>query len=105
MSLRATRTDVDTSVSQISEDHTCGRCAHVFALTIGEAAEMRRAAGDITCPKCGHRGATKNSSLSTADMVNTLKPPTEETEPSDDDSSAPAKPGKAMPSMNREKVP
>lgn len=105
MSLRATRTDVDSSISQIREDHACGRCSHVFALTIGEAAAMRRADGDITCPKCGHRGATKQSSLSAADMVNTLKPPTDGTEPSEDDPSTPAKPGKAMPSLNREKAP
>jgi ribosomal protein L37AE/L43A len=105
MSLRATRTDVDTTVSKIREDHTCGSCAHVFSLAIGEAAEMRRAVGDITCPKCGHRGAAKQSSLSAADMVNTLKPPTDETEPTEDDPTTPAKPGNAIPSMNREKVP
>ncbi len=105
MSLRATRTDVDAAVSQIREDHTCGSCSHVFTLSISEAAAMRHAAGDITCPKCGHRGATKQSSMSAADMVNTLKPPTDEPEPADDERTAPAKPGNAMPSMNREKVP
>lgn len=103
MTLRATRTDVDTSVSQMRENHACGRCGHVFALTIADAVAMRRTAGDIVCPKCGNRGATKESGMSANDLVNTMTPPTDA-----DDSAeqmTPPKVDKSTPAMTREKAP
>lgn len=103
MTLRATRTDVDTSVSQIRENHSCSRCGHVFSLTIADAAAMRRTSGDIVCPKCGNRGATKESGMSASDLVNTMTPPTDESDDSDD--STKPTPGKGTPAMNREKAP
>jgi predicted RNA-binding Zn-ribbon protein involved in translation (DUF1610 family) len=103
MTLRATRTDVDTSVSQMRENHACGRCGHVFSLTIADAVAMRRTSGDIVCPKCGHHGATKESGLSASDLVNTMAPPTDA-----NDSPEPLNPPKAdksTPAMTREKAP
>lgn len=103
MTLRATRTDVDTSVSQIRENHSCSRCGHVFSLTIADAAAMRRTSGDIVCPKCGNRGATKESGLSANDLVNTMSPPTDDNEPAEP--MTPPKADKSTPAMTREKAP
>ncbi len=55
-----TESELDQSVAQIEESHTCPHCGHVFQITIAEAVRMRRAHGDIVCPACGELGAAKN---------------------------------------------
>jgi ribosomal protein L37AE/L43A len=107
--LRSMRTDVDHSVAQIRENHACPFCGHAFLLAVAEAAAMRRAHGDIVCPKCGRAGAMKEVSASAGALVNerASQPPDSE-EPGEDEEEGIAprkKPAAPTPSLTKPRPP
>ena len=51
--------EVDPNVASSIQHFTCGECNHSFEMRISQVAAMRRARGEIICPKCGKGGAQK----------------------------------------------
>ena len=43
----------------MSVNYRCTKCGKTFALTVADAAQMRRSKGEIVCPDCGAPGAEK----------------------------------------------
>ena len=69
ITVRASRTEIDSVVSDAKERHTCSHCGHSFLLSISEAVTMRRSHGDIDCPQCGKTGATKDGAMASTDLI------------------------------------
>ena len=82
VTLRAARTDMDPAVAELQERLTCPQCRHQFVMTISQVVAMRRLRGDIVCPACGAKGATKDDALASTDLVRQI-PSTDQD--SDDD--------------------
>ncbi|MFH1419673.1 MAG: hypothetical protein ABII12_15475 [Planctomycetota bacterium] len=58
--------EVDSNVASSIQHFTCGECGHAFEMRISQVAAMRRARGEIICPKCEKGGAQKVASPESA---------------------------------------
>lgn len=78
---------IDQSIAQIEEAHTCPHCGHVFQITVAEATRMRRAHGNIVCPACGKLGAEKNDAQPFTEVLPPSPPDDTGQDASNDDGS------------------
>ena len=69
VTVRTNRTEIDSSVADVRERHTCPYCGNQFLLSVSQAVSMRRSNGGIVCPRCGKKGATKDDALASTDLV------------------------------------
>ncbi len=101
--------DVDPTIAQLTEQHTCPHCGNVFDLSISEATAMRRQHGEIVCPKCGKLGARKEAGANAGDLIVNQPRPTDTEDEDAGEVTTPKRRGPAHtpvgPAMKRETEP